>query len=454
MEGNKEEALRCLSIAQRHRSAQNHAAALRFARKSVSLYSTPEGEKMVLLIQEELATFSSSAGSGAESASEARSPPTSGAATPTPSAKASGVEEHVTSARQRGAAGAAEKKKAAADKATEKPKAQYTAKQLEVVTRVKRCRHHAYYEILAVEKSCSENDVKRAYKKLALALHPDKNSAPGADEAFKMVSKAFQVLSDKGLREVYDMNPTVDPTQRGGGGGGGGMARGFPGGGGMRFQTHPGFQQDINPEDLFNMFFGGGMDQGFGGPFGGARVYTFGGPRRRPTQFQHARGEDMTPSSPFMAFLPVLLLAAFVLFSLLPTFFGDNTPDPAYTFRPTNRFSQVRHTLPRNVGYYVNPTEWEGSAVWQSVPEQYRARKDAAQFSSRLKNFEFGVEQTQIQHLQAECRAFDNARQRKIAEEAGVFGWGADYGKIRELRAQTNPACEQLRKWGVSTLGY
>jgi DnaJ family protein B protein 12 len=53
-----------------------------------------------------------------------------------------------------------------------------------------------------------------------------------------------------------------------------------------------------------------------------------------------------------------------------------------------------------------------------------------------------------------QCRAFDNVRQRKIAEEAGVFGWGADYGKIRDLRSQTHPSCEQLRKWGVSTLGY
>lgn len=134
-------------------------------------------------------------------------------------------------------------------------------------------------------------------------------------------------------------------------------------------------------------------------------MYTFGGPRRRPGQFGHARqagGEDLGASSPLMALLPVLLLAAFVIFSLLPTMFGDTTPDPGYTFRPTNRFSQERHTGPRNVGYYVNPTEWEGSGVWQSVPEQYRARKDAAQFSGRLKNFEFGVEQTQIQHLQAE----------------------------------------------------
>lgn len=273
----------------------------------------------------------------------------------------------------------------------------------------------------------------------------------------------------------------------------GGM-RGFPGGG-MRFQGHPGFRAqpgfhgEIDPADLFNMFFGGGgMDAGFGGgPFGNARggymaratssspstvarlyaldralsllraeltpVYTFGGPRRRPGAHPRA-AEDMGPSSPLMAFLPILLLGAFVLFSLLPTLFGDNTPDPGYTFRPTTRHNVERHTLPHNVGYYVNQAEWEASKVWQSVPEQYRQRKDAAKFSSKLKNFEFSVEQTQIQYLQAECRAFDNARHRKIAEEAGVFGWGADYDKIRDLRAQTHPACEQLRKWGVSTQGY
>lgn len=133
MEVNKEEAVRCLSIAQRHRSSSNLPSALKFARKSVSLFSTPEGEAMITIIEREVETGGSAS--------------TSGSTTPngTSQAKASGVEEHVTSAHSRPGHGGG-----TASAGAEKPKKrEYTVKQMEVVKRVKGCKHHEYYEILA-----------------------------------------------------------------------------------------------------------------------------------------------------------------------------------------------------------------------------------------------------------------------------------------------------------------
>lgn len=276
-----------------------------------------------------------------------------------------------------------------------------------------------------------------------------------------VVSKAFQILSDKDLRAAYDSNPTVDPTQRGGGGGGGfsGMRRA---GGHPAFQG--GFHGEVDPADIFNMFFGGGMDHGgfggggFGGGFGGPRVYTFGGGGGHPfanarrARQQAAGGE--TNSSPLAAFLPIVLLAFFILFSLLPTLLSDQSPAPGFNFTPTNRYDAERATWSRNVKYFVNKPEFEQSSIWQSVPEQHRKRKDAAMFSSKLRGFERSVEETHIRQLQQDCHYFNSMKQRRIQDEAGFFGIGADYDKIRELRKQTHPSCEQLRKWGLSQQSF
>lgn len=61
-----------------------------------------------------------------------------------------------------------------------------------------------YYKILGIERGAKEEDIKKAYRKLALKYHPDKNKAPGAEEKFKEAAEAYEVLSDKKKREVYD----------------------------------------------------------------------------------------------------------------------------------------------------------------------------------------------------------------------------------------------------------
>lgn len=103
-----------------------------------------------------------------------------------------------------------------------------------------------YYQILGVDKSASQDDLKKAFRKLAHQYHPDKK---GGDEAkFKEVNEAYQVLSDEKKRANYDRTGSADGNPFGQGGGHGGFQGGFQ-------------QGDFdfgNINDIFSDFFGGG----------------------------------------------------------------------------------------------------------------------------------------------------------------------------------------------------
>ncbi|MCD9645157.1 DnaJ, sub C member 18 [Datura stramonium] len=84
----------------------------------------------------------------------------------------------------------------------------YTEEHVHLVKQIKIKKD--YYTILDLEKSCSVEEIKKAYRKLSLKVHPDKNKAPGSKEAFKKVSKAFKCLSDDDSRRQYDQTGLVE----------------------------------------------------------------------------------------------------------------------------------------------------------------------------------------------------------------------------------------------------
>ncbi|MGO3750321.1 DnaJ domain-containing protein, partial [Vagococcus salmoninarum] len=103
-----------------------------------------------------------------------------------------------------------------------------------------------YYEVLGVSKSATDDELKKAYRKLSKQYHPDINKEADAEDKFKEITEAYEVLSDPQRRAAYDQygHASTDPNYGGGGGFGGG---GFGGAGGFG-----GF------EDIFESFFGGG----------------------------------------------------------------------------------------------------------------------------------------------------------------------------------------------------
>jgi DnaJ family protein B protein 12 len=78
----------------------------------------------------------------------------------------------------------------------------FNADEVQAVERIRHCKD--YYEILQVEKNCTEIILKKKYRELALKLHPDKCKVPGATDAFKALGNAYAVLSDSKKRAEYD----------------------------------------------------------------------------------------------------------------------------------------------------------------------------------------------------------------------------------------------------------
>ncbi|KAL0964745.1 hypothetical protein UPYG_G00328320 [Umbra pygmaea] len=220
----------------------------------------------------------------------------------------------------------------------------YTSDQLDAVKKIKQCKD--FYEILGVKKDASEEDLKKSYRKLALKFHPDKNQAPGATEAFKAIGNAYACLSNSDKRKHYDQcgEEKRHPSRQG--------------------QTDGDFQADISPEDLFNMFFGGG--------FPGSNIHV-----HRNGRYQRPAGQQgQQREGGFALFVQLLPIVILVVVSALSQMMVSAAPY-SLSFRLSVGHTHKRYTESLRVPYYVGDTfarEYQGlnlKSVERSVEDDY-----------------------------------------------------------------------------------
>jgi len=145
-----------------------------------------------------------------------------------------------------------------------------------------------YYQLLGVSKEASENEIKKAYRRLAKKYHPDVNKDKGAEEKFKEVSEAYNVLSDSKKRKQYDMFGSSGFGQRAPGGQG-------PGGFQWEFRQGPGGGSSTSSGQGFDFgSFGGENFGNLGDLFN--ELFQMGGMRGGPTRRRQTRETSQGPT--------------------------------------------------------------------------------------------------------------------------------------------------------------
>lgn len=318
----------------------------------------------------------------------------------------------------------------------------YNKDQEKIVLKVLSYKPHQYYEILSVEKTANDSEIKKSYRKLAVKLHPDKNPHPRSSEAFKYLNKAWGVLSDPSKKRIFDQTGS-DPDTRFSGqpeaGGMGGM-RGSP------FATTSGFNGGFE-DDIFNLFFGGNRHanggpaftfgnngftfQSFGGG-GGEHPFFASNTRARQQQAQQQRQRrqqrQQTEEPSFVTTIKQLMpIILFILVPLLSTFFSESS-SPDYSFNLTPIYNTERVTPTFKIPFYVT--------------KDFLNKKKLS--GRQLKNFDYKVENLFVQDKRGKCSK-EQIRKNEMMEDAQ--GWfSTDYEKLRRAEAMPMPNCQALRQ--------
>ncbi|XP_074562734.1 chaperone protein dnaJ 49-like [Curcuma longa] len=367
MDGNKDEALKCLRIGRDALEAGDRARALKFLSKARRLDPTLPIEG--LLSDAEAPVDGESEGpddsdASSNAAPQRDRPPSGGASS------------------RAGASAASSKAKNCSDGSGSAR--EYTEEQVTVIRQIKKQKD--YYQILGLERDCTVEDIKKSYRKLSLKVHPDKNQAPGAEEAFKAVSKAFQCLSNEESRKRYDISGSDEPA----------LTR--PAAHRRSHGFNGFYDEDFDADEIFrNFFYGGGPPVATS--FGTFQFRT--GGMGRPSA--HEMHGSFNPNLRMLIqILPILVL-------LLLNFLPSN--EPVYTL---NRNYPYQHKLEtsRGVKYFVKSVNFE-----EEYP--YQSQKRTA--------LEEQVESDYVSILTQNCRVELQRRQ-----------WGLSY---------QSPHCDMLQKF-------
>jgi hypothetical protein len=259
-----------------------------------------------------------------------------------------------------------------------------------------------HYAVLGIERTASEEEVKKAYKKAALQWHPDKNinNKDVAEKRFKEITAAYTVLGSADSRSHYDRYGDDEP-RRGGGGGGG------------RSQHGAGMQpEDLTPEDVFNMFFGippGARQQ--------RRHYHYAQPGQ-----SRQRGPARAEANGFALFqlLPILALVVLSFFSSIEI---DTAP---YELRPSSS-----HRIER---------ETDGLGLKYFVPESFDL--DYAHSRLALRRIEEAVEQDISRTAAKQC-GFERKQQQRMYDAAQHYAGAEREAMLGKARAFRLDACDE-----------
>lgn len=314
MDGNKDDALKCLKIGREALELGDRNRALKFINKARRLDPTLAVDDLLTTLEKDSVDHAAEPGGAAASEQPAHS----------------GKPAENSSARHRFPSNGS---------SSSSSSTAFTEEQILIVRQIKKKKD--YYEILGLERTCSIEDVRKAYRKLSLKVHPDKNKAPGAEEAFKAVSKAFQCLSDEESRKRYDVVGSEEPVYQ----------RRESRRGRQGFNGY--YDADIDAEEIFRNFFFGGMPQTTT-QFRGFSFGTGMGPR---TGDNGSAGYNLRA---LIQLLPVLLI-------LFLNFFPSS--EPIYSLSRTYHYEH-RFITPKGVNYYVKSTKFE-----QNYPPESHDRK-------------------------------------------------------------------------------